>query len=78
MAFGNVYGYKTNVSTIVAFAEGDERTVTVDGDDVTVVDLVLTGQASGTARRYGVPVAASAEAAEVNQAFAVTAGDDNG
>jgi len=66
MAFGDVYGYKTNVSTVVAFAEGDER----DLDGVTVVDLVLTGFASGTARRKNVPVAAEADAVK-NQAFAV-------
>lgn len=72
MAFGDTYGYKTNASVVVAFAEGDERTVTVEGGtNYNVVDLVLTGQGSGTARRYDVRVATEANA-ETNQAFAVS------
>ncbi|MCA1799726.1 MAG: hypothetical protein LC650_00250 [Actinobacteria bacterium] len=50
--FGDVYGYKTNAGLVVAFAEGDEY---ADGGD-TKVDLVLTGQSSGGARRKGVVV----------------------
>ena len=65
MAFGERYGYKTNVGSVVAFAEGDEY---ADGGD-TKVDLVLTGMSSGAARRKGVVVATSAAAAEANQAF---------
>lgn len=70
MAFADPYGYKTNVSVVVAFAEGDEYTV----DDVDYVDLVLTGMASGGARRKGVVVADSEGDALVNQAFAVNNG----
>jgi hypothetical protein len=67
MAFGDVYGYRTNTKDVVAFAEGDEYTV---GSD-TVVDLVLTGQSSGGARRKAVVVGddTGAGAATVNQAF---------
>lgn len=72
MAFGDVYGYRTNVTTVVAFAEGDEYdadgTAATTGDRF--VDLVLTGFASGTARRQRVPVADSSAAATKNQAFA--------
>jgi hypothetical protein len=63
MAFGDVYGYKTNSRSVPAFAIGDERTL---GDD-TVVDLVLVNFRGGP--RLNVVVAASAEAAEVHQAF---------
>lgn len=74
MAFGDVYGYRTNVTDVVAFAEGDEYTTTVGGeDDVTVVDLVLTGQSSGSARRSAVPVEAEGDAV-ANQAFVAGAG----
>lgn len=72
MAFGTRYGYKTNVGSVVAFAEGDEY---VD-DTVTKVDLVLTGMSSGGARRAGVPVAASAAAAVTNEAFNAEADAD--
>lgn len=65
MAFGDVYGYKTNSRSVVAFAEGDE----FDNDGVNSVDLVLTGQSSGTARRTAVPVAADEGSAETNQAW---------
>jgi hypothetical protein len=68
MAFGDVYGYRTNATDVVAFAEGDEYAATVNGEAVTAVDLVLTGFASGTARRKRVPVVAVANA-ETNQAW---------
>ena len=83
MAFGDTYGYVTNSNVVVAFAEGDEYGVDADGNvtDTTgepesdaefdAVDLVLTGQSSGGARRKRVVVAADQESAEANQAFAV-------
>ena len=64
MAFGDVYGYRTNSKDVVAFAEGDEYTE----EDVDYVDLVLTGQSSGGARRKRVEVSTD-DVAEVNQAF---------
>lgn len=86
MAFGDLYGYRTNVTDVVAFAEGDEvqeenpawdddgaqTDPDADGDPryFNYVDLVLTGQSSGTARRSRVPVEAEADAGP-NQAFAV-------
>lgn len=83
MAFSDAYGYVTNSNVVVAFAEGDEYGVDADGNvtdttDVTgstaeydAVDLVLTGQSSGGARRRRVQVAADEGSAEPNQAFAV-------
>jgi hypothetical protein len=62
MAFGDVYGYRTNVADVVAFAEGDEYTANVRGEDVSVVDLVLTGFSTGSARRKAVPVSTEADA----------------
>lgn len=56
MAVGDVYFYHTNVADVVAFAESDEYTWEKRGEDVTVVDLVLTGFSSGTARRKRVTV----------------------
>jgi hypothetical protein len=63
MAFGDVYGFKTNSRVVVAVAESDEY---ADGED-TVVDVVLLGVDNG--RRRGVVVAADEEAALVNQVF---------
>jgi hypothetical protein len=64
MAFGDVYGFKTNSRVVVAVAESDEY---ADGED-TVVDVVLLGFDNG--RRRGVVVAANEGAALVNQVFA--------
>lgn len=66
MAFGDVYGFKTNSRVVVAVAESDE--FSGDGED-TLVDLVLLGFDNG--RRSGVTVAANEGAALVNQAFPV-------
>ena len=63
MAFGDVYGFKTNSRVVVAVAESDEY---ADGGD-TVVDVVLLGVDNG--RRRGVVVAANEGAALVNQVF---------
>jgi hypothetical protein len=63
MAFGDVYGFKTNSRVVVAVAETDEYS---DGED-TVVDVVLLGVDNG--RRRGVLVAADAESAAVNEVF---------
>jgi hypothetical protein len=62
MAFGDVYGFRTNSYDVVAFAESDEYSV---GGD-TVVDLILVGFDNG--RRTAV-VAADSESALVNQAW---------
>jgi hypothetical protein len=64
MAFGDVYGFKTNSRVVVAIAESDEYSG--NGED-TVVDVVLLGVDNG--RRRGVSVAASEAAAAVNEVF---------
>jgi hypothetical protein len=64
MAFGDIYGFKTNSRVVVAVAESDEYSG--DGED-TLVDLILLGFDSG--RRTGVPVAATEGDAPVNWAF---------
>jgi len=69
MALGTRYGYKTNVGSVVALAEGDVY-------DTDKVDLVLVGQSSGGARRKGVTVAANEGAALVNQAWPAEAAAD--
>ena len=78
MAFADTYGYKTNVGSVVAFAEGDEYGVDAEGAVVDAgdqsaeydaVDLVLSGQSSGGARRKRVEVATDEDSAEVNQAW---------
>jgi hypothetical protein len=67
MAFGDVYGYKTNSRSVPAFAIGDERTLGEGDDAQDVVDLTLVNFRGGP--RLNVVVAASAETAEVHQAF---------
>jgi hypothetical protein len=64
MAFGDVYGFKTNSRVVVAIAESDEYSG--NGED-TVVDVVLLGVDNG--RRRGVVVAADEAAAAVNEVF---------
>ena len=64
MAFGEVYGFKTNSRVVVAIAESDEYSG--NGED-TVVDVVLLGVDNG--RRRGVVVAADEAAAAVNEVF---------
>lgn len=82
MAFGDVYGYKTNSRFVAAVAESEERESNPDYVDETetpeeesrlVVDLVLLGFANG--RRNNVVVADDSASAEVNQAVAAPVTD---
>lgn len=73
MAFGDVYGYKTNSRSVAAIAEGDEDT---ENGVTTVEHLVLVGFANG--RRKNVVVAESEAAAEVNQAWRADISDQGG
>ena len=63
MAFGIVYGYKTNGGFVPAVAESDVY-------DTDKVDLNLIGYANG--RRKGVVVASTQGACLVNQAVLAT------